>query len=87
MVGKDACPLIYGNSTIDRYGCPDADGDGWSDDGDDLPDEITQWVDGDGDGFGENPVGVTPDACPNEWGDSGVIDLVAEIWIQMDNPI
>ena len=76
----DACPLTYGNSTLDRYGCPDADGDGWSDDGDDLPDEITQWVDGDGDGFGENPIGVTPDACPNEWGDSwrdrlGCLDL------------
>ncbi|RZD49335.1 MAG: hypothetical protein CXT67_10095 [Methanobacteriota archaeon] len=27
----DACPTIYGNSTIDRIGCPDTDGDGYSD--------------------------------------------------------
>ena len=55
---------------LDRYGCPDSDGDGWSDEGDDLPYEITQWIDRDSDGFGENPDGVTPDSCPNEWGDS-----------------
>ena len=66
----DSCPTIYANSTLDRYGCPDADGDGWSDAGDDLPNEPTQWVDDDEDGFGENPDGVTPDTCPNEWGDS-----------------
>ena len=23
--------LTWGNSTEDRFGCPDADGDGWSD--------------------------------------------------------
>jgi len=66
----DSCPTVYATSTLDRYGCPDADGDGWSDEGDDLPYEPTQWIDGDGDGFGENPEGVTPDACPIEWGDS-----------------
>ena len=66
----DSCPTVYATSTLDRYGCPDADGDGWSDEGDDLPYEPTQWIDADGDGFGENPDGVTPDACPNEWGDS-----------------
>ena len=27
----DACILTWGNSTEDRFGCPDADGDGWSD--------------------------------------------------------
>jgi len=66
----DSCPTVFANSTNDRFGCPDADGDGWSDEGDDLPYEITQWIDGDADGFGENPNGVTPDDCPNEWGDS-----------------
>ena len=66
----DSCPTVYGTSSMDRYGCPDADGDGWSDEGDDMPYEPTQWIDADGDGFGENPDGVTPDACPNEWGDS-----------------
>ena len=28
---EDACPLIAGYSTEDRLGCPDSDGDGWSD--------------------------------------------------------
>ncbi len=66
----DACPTVNATSTLDRFGCPDADGDGWSNAGDDLPYEPTQWIDSDSDGFGENPNGVTPDACPNEWGDS-----------------
>ena len=26
----DGCPLTWGNSTKDIYGCPDVDGDGWS---------------------------------------------------------
>lgn len=38
----DACPNIPGASTTDRYGCPDFDNDGMSDDADD---------DDDGDGF------------------------------------
>ncbi len=66
----DHCPTVFGTSTMDIYGCPDDDGDGWSNYGDDLPNEPTQWVDEDGDGFGENPDGVTPDSCPNEWGNS-----------------
>ena len=28
---RDACPEIYGNSTEGGEGCPDSDGDGWSD--------------------------------------------------------
>jgi hypothetical protein len=64
----DACPTVNGTSTIDRYGCLDRDGDGYSDDNDEMPDEPTQWADEDGDGFGENPDGLTPDACPHTWG-------------------
>ncbi|MCS5538083.1 MAG: hypothetical protein NZ770_08250, partial [Candidatus Poseidoniaceae archaeon] len=30
----DICDSVYGTSTEDRYGCPDTDGDGWSDVGD-----------------------------------------------------
>ncbi|MEC8926672.1 MAG: hypothetical protein VYB17_00250, partial [Candidatus Thermoplasmatota archaeon] len=30
----DICDSVYGTSTEDRYGCPDTDGDGWSDTGD-----------------------------------------------------
>ena len=58
----DDCPGINGDSTNDRNGCPDTDGDGWSDpdeewsttDGADaFPNEKTQWADRDGDGFGD----------------------------------
>ncbi|SVE60610.1 uncharacterized protein METZ01_LOCUS513464, partial [marine metagenome] len=51
----DACPGDYGTSTLDRFGCPDADGDGWSDLGDAFPDDPTQWADLDADGHGDNP--------------------------------
>jgi hypothetical protein len=69
----DACPLIAGTSEMDRFGCIDSDGDlysnpditwGPAEGGDIFPNEPTQWMDQDGDGFGDNPDGVTPDACP-----------------------
>ena len=31
------CPTVQGNSTLDIFGCPDSDGDGWSDEGDSFP--------------------------------------------------
>jgi len=58
----DDCPGINGDSTNDRNGCPDTDGDGWSDPDEDwgtadgadaFPNEKTQWSDRDGDGFGD----------------------------------
>jgi hypothetical protein len=45
----DACPTISGTSQIDRRGCIDRDGDGWSDEGDDFPDDATEHLDTDGD--------------------------------------
>ena len=69
----DACPTIPGNSTLDRFGCIDTDGDGYSNadiswgfdmGGDAFPNEPSQWLDGDNDGYGENLLGITPDACP-----------------------
>ena len=45
----DSCPEIFGNSTIDRYGCLDTDGDGWSDAGDDFPNDPDEYLDTDGD--------------------------------------
>jgi len=77
----DSCQFTSGNSTFDRYGCPDTDGDGWSnpDEGwfiqqgaDALPEEGTQWVDLDGDGFGDNPLGLEYDACSTLVGNSFV---------------
>ena len=80
----DACPALPGNSTVDRFGCMDADGDGYSNaditwgyelGGDAFPDEASQWSDADGDGFGDNPLGITPDACPTVR-DSSSIDRI-----------
>ena len=45
----DSCPEVFGNSTIDRYGCLDTDGDGWSDGGDDFPNDPDEYLDTDGD--------------------------------------
>ncbi|MED6318969.1 MAG: WD40 repeat domain-containing protein, partial [Candidatus Thermoplasmatota archaeon] len=60
----DECITTPGTSTEDRYGCPDADGDGWSDAGDWAPNDSTQWVDADEDGYGDNPAPANePDEC------------------------
>ena len=73
----DACPNIAGNSTIDRLGCIDTDGDGRSDPelswtvvngGDEFRLEPTQWFDTDGDGYGDEPNGFEGDQCPDVYG-------------------
>lgn len=60
---SDACPLQRGTSSADRIGCPDLDGDAFSDpdetwtasDGADaFPSQFTQWNDTDEDGYGDN---------------------------------
>ena len=66
----DACPDVSGSSTEDRLGCPDLDGDGWSDEGDAFPSEPTQWMDTDGDGYGDAQLGFRGDGCTNEAGTS-----------------
>ncbi len=91
----DDCPTQGGNSTVDRIGCPDQDGDGISDaDGlwnvsqgaDAFRYDKTQWADQDGDGFGDNASGNLPDACPTEFGDSwqnntfGCLDVDQDGW-------
>ena len=66
---------------MDRWGCPDSDGDGWSDPtthwlaspggmADAWPGDVTQWHDRDGDGRGDNPRGTTADVCPDVPGTS-----------------
>lgn len=65
---EDDCPNLAGTSTIDRDGCPDADGDEYSDDNDAFPNDPSEWQDTDDDGVGDNS-----DAFPNnngEWVDS-----------------
>ena len=71
----DACPTTIGTSTQDRFGCLDADGDGWSDDGDLFSNNPTQWVDRDGDGYGDNQseTATMSDKFPadgTQWNDS-----------------
>ena len=79
----DACVTVAGTSTQDRFGCPDGDGDGWSDDGDFYPADPLQWADSDGDGYGDNyyydingaqlHMNQTGDAFPNDatqWNDT-----------------
>jgi len=58
---NDGCPNVAGTSTQDVSGCPDADGDGYSDAGDAYPNDATDWMDSDGDGVGDNA-----DAFPND---------------------
>ena len=65
---SDDCPEDYGTSWIDRFGCYDSDGDGYSDLNDELPYNPTQWEDRDGDGYGDNADGVDADVCPDDYG-------------------
>ena len=77
----DACPNQSGGSTIDRLGCQDTDGDGYSDPGNGVEAhpvgiadafhlESTQHYDSDGDGYGDNLTGYRGDACPTLAGTS-----------------
>ena len=60
----DDCPTTFGDSTIDRTGCADLDGDGVSNLNDLWPFDPTQSLDTDGDSYGDNPDGIDGDACP-----------------------
>ena len=75
----DDCPNTYGTSTNDREGCPDSDGDGYSNPdatwtvnngADAFPSENTQWADQDFDGYGDNAAGFEADACVTVLGNS-----------------
>ena len=64
-VAADTCPSIPGTSTENgTRGCIDSDGDGWADSIDQLPSNQWQWIDLDGDGYGENLAGMDADWCP-----------------------
>ena len=77
----DDCPFFFGNSSADRIGCIDTDGDGYSDPelawsvamgADAFVDEPTQWADADGDGYGDNFEGILVDFCTNDEGTSTI---------------
>ncbi len=63
---SDDCPSDPGSSTVDRRGCPDRDGDGYSNAGDPFPDDPTQWADRDGDNRGDNSTGTNADVFPDD---------------------
>ena len=97
----DACPTFYGNSTVDRMGCPDTDGDGYSDPdpnwtptdngSDAFKTDPTQWSDADGDGFGDNATGDLADDCPsiagNSWQNNtlGCVDTDQDGWADQED--
>ena len=64
----DDCPLNSGNSTKDKLGCLDYDGDGWSNisDWDDFNPNV--WSDSDGDGFTDQLGHRLSDDCPGQVG-------------------
>ena len=64
----DDCPDVAGTSTQDLNGCPDDDGDGYSNFADAFPNDANEWLDSDGDGVGDNADAFPNDA--NEWVDS-----------------
>lgn len=64
----DDCPTTFGDSTIDRVGCADLDGDGVSNLNDEWPFDPSQALDSDGDSYGDNPEGIDGDACPEVFG-------------------
>ena len=57
----DDCPNVAGTSSEDLNGCPDDDGDGFSNAGDAFPSDANEWLDSDNDGVGDNA-----DAFPND---------------------
>ena len=68
----DSCPADWGNSTEDRFGCLDNDGDGWSNLDDAFVNDSSQHRDSDGDGYGDLSSGTDPDYCALEPGNSTV---------------
>ena len=87
----DNCSSTAGTSTVDRYGCPDADADGVSDENDVWPADPTQWFDTDGDGYGNEADGTNGDTCPMENGTSteggkrGCLDSDGDGWADVDD--
>lgn len=90
-VSPDSCPQLNGFSNADRFGCLDSDQDGYSnptsdwsisDGADALPNQGSQWLDGDGDGYGDNSQGLQPDACPWQAGTSVKSWLLNESSVQ-----
>ena len=66
-------------------GCPDSDGDGWSDIEDSHPENSQLWSDGDGDTYADQPGTELSDDCPGIYGTSsedriGCLDSDGDGW-------
>ena len=88
----DDCPTIAGASSRDKRGCLDSDFDGFSDENDIFPNDPSQWSDTDGDGFGDNPLGVLGDNCPTIAGTSnsgalGCADQDSDGWADQEDDL
>ena len=83
----DSCPDTFGNSTNQRFGCLDTDGDGWDDSLDKFPSDITEWIDTDGDGVGDNsdayPLDATLSEIEEESSSLLIVGILAFIIITM----
>ena len=81
----DDCPITFGNSTIDRLGCVDTDGDGYSDINDDFPTDPTRHLDTDGDGYAdfEDDCATVPGTSTN--GSIGCFDADQDTWADDDD--
>ena len=63
-----ASPDTFGNSSADRFGCLDSDGDGWSDAGDGFADDPLRWKDTDEDSVEDDDDAFPFD--PTQWSDT-----------------
>jgi len=81
----DICPIIFGNSTIDRLGCVDTDGDGVSDLNDDFPLDPTRNLDTDSDGYAdvEDDCFEVPGTSTN--GSLGCFDADQDTWADVND--
>ena len=83
----DDCPQTFGNSTIDRLGCVDTDGDGVGDNSDAFPYDFQESSDSDNDTYGDNM-----DSCPYTFGNTtgwngnfGCPDTDGDGWADSDD--
>ncbi|MBS72389.1 MAG: hypothetical protein CMO20_05510 [Thermoplasmata archaeon] len=87
---NDECPDVAAAEGLDRdqNGCTDdIDQDGFLDDVDAFPNDSTQQLDSDGDGYGDNLSGINGDACPNtplQWVESAKTTLGCA-WEEFDD--
>ena len=81
----DACPDVAGNSTADRFGCPDADGDGYSDLNDGFPNDPNLHVDSDRDGVPDDD-DASPTTSRNPRTETATGTATTETAVQVRTP-